>query len=637
MNDELLPYYESELAYLRRLGDEFARDHPAAAWALRMTEGAGDGQRDPHIERFLQGVAFLNARIRHRLDDDFPELAESLLNTLYPHYLAPFPSCAIAELTLELAQVGKDAAVGRLVPKKVPVEYTHPDPAGAPIQFRTVYPTYLLPVRVAAAEFMNERFDTPQKTRPREALAALRIDLETMLTEVTFDDLAVSALGSGLTSGADPDQLTFRFFLHGQTRTVNAVYDQILRSAVRIVCYENVKDPQARILPANLVSPVGFQPDEELLPRDGRILNGYRLVHEFFAFPQKFHFIDFSIPRSFLRGVGRRFSILIMTNEENEDLASLVDRDTLRLGCTPLVNLFERRASFSRTYRQSEYRLIVDRGYPLDYEVFSIQSVTATSSTRDTHVYRSFYDIFHTSNRSIAGYWHAHRRQIAHGANDREVASELYLSLVDRETRADLTENATVSVELTCMNRNRRDHGPGSAGESAENLKSLTMTEGDFGARARLLTWPTSIQRITSQPDWRWRLSSHLALNHLSLTDLEDGTDGFREILRLYNISNLPVLTQMIEGLTSVSTRRERITRRLANGPHAFAHGMEVTLTLREAAFPEGGLFLFATLLSTFMANYCTINSFVETVLRSHERNREIYRWPAQSGTRPLL
>src|SRR6516164_5741843 len=94
MSDPLLGYYNRELEALRGLASEFAERHPKIAGRLRLSKDAVD---DPHVQRLLEGVAFLGARVQHRLDDEFPELTDALLSVLYPHYLAPVPSAAIAQ------------------------------------------------------------------------------------------------------------------------------------------------------------------------------------------------------------------------------------------------------------------------------------------------------------------------------------------------------------------------------------------------------------------------------------------------------------------------------------------------------------------------------------------------------------
>src|ERR1044072_139887 len=96
MRDELLGFYERELIFLRRMGAEFARKYPKVAARLLLDE---EKIEDPHVERIIEAFAFLTGRISLKLDDELPEITESFLNVLYPHYLAPIPSMAITEFS----------------------------------------------------------------------------------------------------------------------------------------------------------------------------------------------------------------------------------------------------------------------------------------------------------------------------------------------------------------------------------------------------------------------------------------------------------------------------------------------------------------------------------------------------------
>src|SRR6476469_5917280 len=93
--ENLLPYYERELGFLRRYSRDFSEAYPKIAGRLLMS---GEVSEDPHIERLIQSLALLNARTAKKLDDDYPEFTEALFEVLYPHYLRPFPSCSIARM-----------------------------------------------------------------------------------------------------------------------------------------------------------------------------------------------------------------------------------------------------------------------------------------------------------------------------------------------------------------------------------------------------------------------------------------------------------------------------------------------------------------------------------------------------------
>src|SRR6516225_423798 len=104
MSDALLPYYNRELSFMRRQGAQFAEAHPKIAGRMRL---GPDSSEDPHVERLIEAFAFLTARVRHKLEDDFPELTEALLGVLYPHYLAPLPSMSIVQFPLAPARVDR--------------------------------------------------------------------------------------------------------------------------------------------------------------------------------------------------------------------------------------------------------------------------------------------------------------------------------------------------------------------------------------------------------------------------------------------------------------------------------------------------------------------------------------------------
>ena len=117
MTDELLPYYHQELEFIRKMGDEFGRANPKVAGRLPMDRGVSE---DPHVSRMIEAFAYLNARTRHKIEDEFPEIAESMLNVLYPHYLAPFPSAAIAQFRLDASQT--ELTAGHSIPRGSRIE-----------------------------------------------------------------------------------------------------------------------------------------------------------------------------------------------------------------------------------------------------------------------------------------------------------------------------------------------------------------------------------------------------------------------------------------------------------------------------------------------------------------------------------
>ena len=158
MADELLAYYEKELAFIRHMGAEFAKEHPKIAGRLGINE---DIIEDPHVSRLIEGFAYLNARIQHKLDDDFPELSDAMLNVIFPHYLRPIPSMSIVHFSPDREQLESSYTIsaGTLLETE---QYQ-----GESCVFSTVYPTEMLPIEIKSAVLLGLPFSTPGAARDR--------------------------------------------------------------------------------------------------------------------------------------------------------------------------------------------------------------------------------------------------------------------------------------------------------------------------------------------------------------------------------------------------------------------------------------------------------------------------------------
>ena len=265
MADELLSYYNQELLYLTKLGAEFAERHPAAAGRLRMS---ADAVEDPHVSRLLQGVAFLNARIRRKLDDEFPELTDALLGQIYPHYLAPIPSMAIVAFGVQ-----KDLAEPRSV--RAGSEIETEALGGEVCRFRTTQDVALSPIEIQSAALTGRPLVGPAS--PRGCVAVLRLTLRCLAPEMTVAQLA-------------PDSL--RFFLRGPSSEAMRLYELIFNDTAVVAVAESGRRSATAAVGFAGIRPVGFSAAEGMLPYPARSPLGYRLLTEYFAFPEKFLFFD---------------------------------------------------------------------------------------------------------------------------------------------------------------------------------------------------------------------------------------------------------------------------------------------------------------------------------------------------------
>jgi type VI secretion system protein ImpG len=613
MTDELLPYYDLELAFIRKLGAEFARANPKIAGRLRWS---GESSEDPHVSRLIEAFAFLNARTRHKIEDEFPEVSQALLSVLYPHYLSPLPSAAIAQFRIDPSQ--GELTAGYRIPRGSTVETEPID--GQPCRFRTAYELQLWPLNVAAAAYQGQPFSAPRVPLGVGAEAVLRLKLQSYSPKVQIAQLPLHGL---------------RCYLHGPGRFVYDLYELLLNDARGVVLAADSQDPQAVVL-NQLLAPVGFARDEGLYDYSSRSFLGYRLLTEYFAFPEKFLFFDLpGLTPDVLQRVGRQnhLEIFIYLNRHVPGLEQQVGQETFRLGCSPIVNIYKQRAEPIRwTHTQSEYRVVPDARRPAAHEVYSIDRVVASNAQDRELEFAPFY----SSRHALAGdepraFWHMTRRPAGYAAGQVDRGTEVYVSLVDLNFEPARAEQWILDVETTCLNRDL----PGRLQFGGGHPHLQLMPSGPLDT-IRCLTPPNPTYRPALQRGMLWRLISHLSLNHLSLADNQFGAEALREILKLYDVLDTAETRTMIEGLAKISSRRVvgRVAGAAASG---FCRGLELTLHLDEDKFSGGGSYLFASVLERFLALYASLNSFTQTVVRSNRRSGIMCQWPPRAGEQSLV
>jgi type VI secretion system protein ImpG len=613
MPDDLLTYYERELAFLRQMGAEFAGKYPKIAGRLLLEANRSE---DPQVERLIQAFAFLAARIHHKIDDEFPEITDALLGVLYPHYLAPIPSMSIVQFVIDPEQ-GKLTS-GHLIPRGTSL-YSQPV-AGSPCRFRTCYPVTLWPVEVIAARIE----EADRQRRAAEAVAAIRLELR-CLGGMTLEQLELDRL---------------RFFLSGESPLAYGLYELLLNNACQIqlrVPGEAGGRPPISLSP-NCLRAVGFGPDEGMLSYTPRSFLGYRLLQEYFNFPEKFLFVDLcELDRAAHAGVGNRLDVIIYLNRVPR-LEQPINASTFRLGCAPIINLFEEIAEPIRlSQAQTEYRVIPDVRRQTATEVYSVDTVSSISpQLQEAVTFQPFYSFKHLAEQERQqAFWHVIRRP---SLRKEDSGTEVYLSLVDFNFQPTLPPLETLTVHTTCTNRDlpgrlpfggdtRRMPSPGERGDfELEGAAPLLLI--------RCLKKPTETARPPLRRGAQWRLISHLSLNYLSICD--GGRDALQEILKLYDFSESAVVRQHIAGITDVTSRRV-VGRPASMSWNGFCRGMEVTIQFDEEKYVGSGVFLFASVLEKFLGLYASLNSFTQLVATTQQREEPLRQWPPRAGEQILL
>lgn len=611
---ELLPFYERELAFLRGYSQEFARSYPKIAARLAMSS---DNSEDPHVERMIQSFALLTSRISKKLDDDYPEFTEALLEILYPHYLRAFPSCSIAQFDGggAVAQLSKPVTLARgLELSSRPVQ-------GVACRFRTAYDVTLAPLQVADVVFHSVVNAPTQVSLPKNATASLSITIELQGERPSLQKLVLDRL---------------RVFIDAEPSLAMALADAMfLKTAAVFV--EPDRSGKWTPLQKELLHEVGFDEADALIEMPARSHPAYRLLSEYFAFPEKFNFVDLDMAAA-TQAVGpcRTLTLHLVMRHLRADspvarLLEGVSSRNLRLGCTPVINLFRQRGDPIRvTHATAAYPVLGNAKRASAYEVYSIDSVKLVKQTAagDAFVeFRPFYSLHHGEKpKEAEHYWFARRNELV---AEKSPGHECELSIVDIDFRPSLPQTETLSLDLTCTNRD------------LPNALAIGLPGGDLflegNSVARgihLLRRPTNTLRMARGKAVQWRLISHLSLNHLSLVG--SGLPALKEMLRLYDHGRSAVSSRQIEALVAIEQRPA--TQWLPGKPFAtFVRGIELQLTVDEAGFVGSSLQAFARVMDHFFGLYVHINSFTQLVIVSARDQEELVRCKPRSGESILL
>jgi type VI secretion system protein ImpG len=615
MREELLEYYERELTYLRQMGGDFARKYPRVAGRLLLNE---DSCGDPHVERLLEGFAFMAARVHRRMDDDFPQLSEALLNLLYPSYLRPIPAMTIVECLPDPAQ-GKKTA-GLTVPKGTQL-VSRATVDKLAVRFRTAYDVTLWPFRVTEAEWRQpERLARqPRASTGQQAVAAARLRL-TCLPDVSFTGLPLKKL---------------RWYLSGDSGVVYPLYEMLAANCIEIQIHELLGEKRVLTLGPENLSMVGFETGENVLPFNRRSMDGHRLLQEYFTLPEKFLFFDIDgLDVLSDADFGREVDLVLLFSrferpERQQVLELGVNERTFRLSCTPAINVFNQTAEpIQLKHTRVSYTVVPDARQSEVMEVYSIDEVVATNpQLRETTTLEPIHAYRHVTRKdNKIAYWSATRK--ANELGER-MPSLVHLSIVDLNSEFTDPEADVLTVRCTCTNFD------------LPSRLTYGTSDGDFEASgfasAKQITALRRPTRSYDPPDGvgqLWRLISHLSLNYLSLS--EEGRGALQEILRLHNFTDSNFLENQIEAVSSLKTSPHfaMVASDYGLSP---ARGVAVEMELDEQQFTGGSAYLFAAVLDRFLAGYASMNSFTQLTARSNLRKEPMDVWPPRSGSQVLL
>jgi len=572
-------YYQDELAWLREMGAELAAARPEIARYL------GEPGADPDVERLLEGFAFLTGRIRQKLDDEFPELTHGFMDMFCPHYLRPIPSMAMLQITPKPNQ----NTSGATVPRGTLIESAPVD--GTRCRFRTT------------ADF--------------EAAPCELVDVSLQVGHPSTLSLRLRARGRGGFNELASRPL--RLHLAGDPQVSRALYVALANYLQGAVARPAAgSGPETRL--DVRVAAAGLAEEEAALQLPTGAFRGFRLLQEYFAFPERFLMLDVhGLGAAAARGSDLRVDFEFRELPEN---MPPVGKGNVLLDCVPIVNLFPHDADPIRAQAgRTEYRIRPSGKQSAHYEVHTVTKVGGrVRGAPKQEAYHSFF-AFDTRDRTSGRFY-----QLRRGESLQAAGSDLFVRLgaSDPEHWSELD---TISVETLCTNRDLPTRlGPGDIGQPTPE------TPGAFTYRS--VGSPSAPVQPPIGDEVHWRLLAHMTLNLRRLADRE----SLCTALALYDFrarTDRQARRRLDNLLAAIADVGQQRGIELLDGVPVNGSEMRVTID-EEKAGGEGEVFLLGTVLSEFLAQYVSLNSFQR--LRVHcTGNNEIYQWPSRIGRRLTL
>ena len=618
MDRAFLSYYEEELGHVRSLASEFAAMHPTVARNLSLDSVPCP---DPYVERLLEGLAYLAARTRLKLDVESERHVRNMLDALYPDLAAPAPAMGMA--TLVPGPQVEGMPTGHTVRRGARLVAGLREGLGTRAVYTTAQDVTLWPLEIGGAEYLQDA----------GALRAAGLSDRQVADAEAGILVTLRRTGAGRLGELEIDGIDLHLGSRG-----GMLFDAIHGAGPRT--FARPGGSKAPFHQAARPTLVGIADDEGLLPRLRPAFEGYRLLREYFLMPERFHFARLGGLRPAVEAAGEQTLDIIIVLERGTPAIADLRRKDFGLFVVPIVNLFERECDLVDLDRRTSAHVVhADRTRPRDFEIFRLLRVEDADTEGAEARVVSLYSAEHAAGgRHVYTVERRPRRpgedELRRGQTRTSyLGDDVFISVARRHGEAG-AQLRRIDVRALCTNRDLA---------ILDDVPRLTPDGGDPIARIELASalrpprpsLPASLGagaagEAASDIAWRW--IAQLSLNHLSLAEEGKAAEPLRAVVELYADRGDPALARHVRAVRRVSSRP--VIERLAlAGPICFAHGTEIGLDIDDAVLAGGSTLLLSALLAQLFTRYAAINSFVRTKARLMRHNQEV-TWPSSPGTR---
>ncbi len=603
--DEIIQYFNEELNYLRNSGEVFSKKHPQLASKLRISNAESV---DPFVGKIIESFAFLTARISQKLDDGYAEINDAILDTVLPHLTKPFPSFSNINISPK-----KSTNLSHNVPEKTIIDCSLEDKTN--YKFMTVYETEILPLIISKTSFENSPF--ANKAAQPGAKSRLEINLSMHNKDITLKELKPKKI---------------RFYLRLEDEYAFILYELIFNNAIAVTI-QSKKDNEERHVVKN-ITPVGFSAEEGMLPFPNNSFLGYRLLTEYFLATRKFLYFDVNLTDDIWRGIAHDSALIIYFNKINKTLSKVVDKKSLSLNTTPIVNIYKRKSTpININNKDFEYSLFPEKlGAEGGSEVYSVDELVSVTSDDKVGFHPYFGLKYDSKGKEKNIFWHLRRRTSFENITIEGINNNLQVSFTDLSSKKITLPAQVAEASMLCVNTDLYEK------IYIDNQKysfNFWSDEFEFAQSMGCVSSISNIRRPKLGNHDKWKAISHLGLNLKSMSDGEIGILVLKEMLTIYNNSGNHEYEKLIKGLDKIEVVHQ-VKRIKINKKSGFCNGVVINIYLTDECLVLPGLYLFGCILRRFFLLYISVNNFIQLNMLN-KKGEGVYQWEPWLGNQKSL
>jgi type VI secretion system protein ImpG len=587
--------YQQELHSLYRHIADFTRQNQTCE-----AEGLLE---NPHITRLIQAFGVVASNLTIMLEEASTQSMSALFDILYPHYNRHIPSIAMISISLnEKHETCLSIPKGKLVEMEGNIKNNNK----YAYKFRVCYDSYISPIKINSASC-----EPGQGAEESKSFSSLNIQFAT-LNKTPLSKIGLKKL---------------RLLTKGLSTETYSIYHNVMTNLESIIIRCPKNHNSFVELNNYCIKPVGFGDKENVLPYPCNSFLGYRLITEFFIFPEKFLFFDLILEGIDFSQFGN--SIEVCFRLKGKELEGVVSKDNFILNATPIINLCEIESDpVQMESYLFNYPIVMDKKNAENYEIYSIEDVKVGLNNQEVSA-RKLFDLSYGEKPNNKDFCYSIKNR--YSMNSDKPNGLQFISIVDRHGHL-LSKNKLPKyfyIRSLCSNGNL----PNTAYMTQKGqFKFLEITVPV--SKIECITNPTQKYVLGNKINYKLRLTAHLSLNYMNMVNDTNGAELIKQALSIYT-ENSKFSQLIVDSILDVKVVEDICSVSISRASQ-FCKGHIIEIYFDQNQLPKGLIYLFFKVLEHFFAIYCSINSFIKLIAKDKEGSL-IYVGVPKNGSKCLI